>query len=203
MKLGILGGTFDPPHNGHLHIAESAQHTLHLAQVVFIPAKLPPHKLDDTITPLDMRVAMLERALKGKPTFVISMIEARRPGPSYTLDTLRELRHDLSPGAELFFIMGMDSLVQLATWHQPAEIVKLAKLAVLRREGFELDLDALEAQVPGVRHSVVMLRAPTSNISASDIRARVQAGESIEGLVPPAVRDYIEKHRLYLNRAVP
>lgn len=197
MRLGILGGTFDPPHNGHLLIATEAQKRLQLAQVLFIPAKLPPHKLDEPISPLDMRVAMLERALRGKPSFVISMIEAQRPGPSYTVDTLRALRRDLSPSAEIFFIMGMDSLQNFATWHQPTEIVKLCKLAVMKRPGFEVDLDALEQQVPGVKASVVFIRAPEVDISASEIRERVRRGESLHDLVPPAVAEYIRKHHLY------
>src|SRR5581483_7763292 len=186
-----------PPHTGHLLIATEAQKRLQLAQVLFIPAKLPPHKLGEVISPLDMRVAMLERALRGKPSFVISMIEAHRPGPSYTVDTLRELRRDLSPSAEIFFIMGMDSLQNFPTWYQPTEIVKLCKLAVLKRPGFEVDLDALEEQVPGVKASVVFIRAPEVDISASEIRERVRRGESLHDLVPPAVAEYIEKHHLY------
>ncbi len=197
MKLGILGGTFDPPHNGHLLIAEQATHKLQLAQVLFIPARQPPHKLGEPISPLRDRVAMLQRALSGKPTFLISMIEAERPGPSYTVDTLRELRRDTSPGAELFFIMGMDSLETLPTWHKPEEIVQLARLAVLSRPGHHADLDALERQIPGIKASVIFLRAPELDVSASEIRERVARGESIAGLVPPAVAEYIRQHQLY------
>lgn len=198
MKVGILGGTFDPPHNGHLLIAEQARLRLQLAQVVFVPARQPPHKLDEPVTPLAARLAMLERALRGYPAFVISMIEALRAGPSYTVDTLRELRGDLSPGVELFFIMGMDSLESLPTWHQPEEIVKLCKLAVLKRPGYIADLDALEAKVPGVKASVIILRSPEIDISASEIRERAARGESIADLVPAGVADYIMRHRLYL-----
>jgi nicotinate-nucleotide adenylyltransferase len=198
MKLGILGGTFDPPHNTHLLIAQAAQHSLQLAQIIFIPARQPPHKSNEPISALKDRVAMLERAIRGHAHFVISMIEAERPGPSYTVDTLRALRRDLAPTAELFFIMGMDSLENLPTWHQPRDLVKLCKLAVLRRPGYQVDLDALETLVPGVRSSVVFVRAPESNISASEIRERCARGEPIGDLVPPAVADYITRHGLYL-----
>jgi nicotinate-nucleotide adenylyltransferase len=198
MKLGILGGTFDPPHNGHLVLAEAAMHQLRLAQVVFMPAKQPPHKLDEVISPLEARVAMLERALRGKPAFVISLLEAERAGPSYTVDTLRALRRDLTR-TEIFFIMGMDSLQNLPTWHQPEEIVKLCKLAVLKRHGYFVDLDALEQQIPGVKRAVVFVNAPELNVSASDIRARAARGESIREFVPAAVADYIETHHLYRN----
>lgn len=197
MKLGILGGTFDPPHNGHLQLAQEAARALQLARVVFIPAKQPPHKLDDPVSPLKTRVAMLERALEGHPDFVVSMIEAKRPGPSYTVDTLRELRRELGPDAVIYFIMGEDSLVNLATWNQPQEIVRLAHLVVLQRPGYDLDLDALEHKVPGVKASVVLVQAPELDISSSDIRRRVRRGTSIRKLVPAAVEDYIKQHQLY------
>ncbi|MBI4675879.1 MAG: nicotinate-nucleotide adenylyltransferase [Chloroflexi bacterium] len=197
MKLGILGGTFDPPHNGHLMLADAASRQLQLAQIVFIPAKQPPHKLGEPISPLKARVAMLERALHGKPAFVISMLEAERAGPSYTVDTLRALRHDLPTRAEIFFIMGLDSLENMPTWRQPDEIVKLCKLAVLKRPGYFADLDALEQKIPGVKKAVVFVSGPELNISASEIRARAARGESIREFVPRAVAEYIEQHRLY------
>lgn len=199
MKLGILGGTFDPPHNGHLALADAAQRQLRLAQIIFMPAKQPPHKLGERISPLPVRVAMLERALQGKTSFVISLREAERAGPSYTVDTLRELRHDLPPQAELFFIMGMDSLEYLPTWHEPQEIVKLCTLAVMKRKGFRADLDTLEKIIPGVKRAVVFVKAPALDISASEIRARVARGEPIDQLVPPAVAEYIQQHHLYHN----
>jgi len=197
MRLGVLGGTFDPPHNGHLLIAEAARHALELAQVLFIPARQPPHKLNEPITSVEARLAMLERALKSKPYFVISPIEIQRPGPSYTVDTLRQLRRELAPTTQLYFIMGMDSLFNLPTWHQPTEIVKLCKLAVLKRPGYIADLDALEQKVPGIKAAVVFVRAPEAAVSSTEIQARARAGESIREFVPPAVADYIERHHLY------
>ena len=197
MKLGILGGTFDPPHNGHLMLAEAALRELHLAQIVFMPAKQPPHKLGEPISPLATRVAMLERALQAKPAFAISLLEAERTGPSYTVDTLRELHQQMPTHPEIFFIMGMDSLQNLPTWHQPQEIVKLCKLAVLKRPGYFADLDALEQKVAGVKHAVRFVNAPEMNVSASEIRARVSCGESIDAFVPRAVAEYIHQHQLY------
>lgn len=201
MKLGILGGTFDPPHNGHLQIAAAAQDALRLAQIVFMPARQPPHKLDEPVSPLADRVAMLELALGEHPDFVISLLEAKRAGPSYTVDTLRELRAVLAQD-EIYFIMGMDSLQNLPSWYQPQEIVKLCKLAVLRRPGYGIDLDVLEQQVPGVKTSVVMIPAPEIEISASEIRDLVCRGESIRDLVPPLVADYIAAHSLYRENGV-
>lgn len=200
MKIGILGGTFDPPHNGHLQLAEAAVRQLQLAQIVFMPAKQPPHKLDDPISPLETRVALLERALRRKPAFVISLLEAERAGPSFTVDTLRQLHHDMPTQAEIFFIMGMDSLQNLPTWHQPQEIVKLCKLAVLKRPGYFADLNALEEKIPGVKRAVVFINAPEIHISASAIRARAARGETIDDLVPRAVAEYISQHRLYQDK---
>lgn len=202
MKYGILGGTFDPPHNGHLKIAAAARSALGLAQIVFIPAGQPPHKLDDPVSPAATRLAMLELALARHPDFVISRLELLRAGPSYTVDTLRELHQTLGDDAEIYFIMGMDSLQNFHTWHQPQEIVKLCKLAVLRRPGFDVDLDTLEKQVPGVTASVVIIPGPEFDISASEIRARVRRGESIRGLVPPAVAAFIKTNRPYKNGAL-
>ncbi len=203
MKLGILGGTFDPPHNGHLHMAHVALDALALAEIIFMPAKQPPHKLDEAVSPLQTRVELLQCALADKPAFVISLLEAERQGPSFTVDTLRALRRVVSPDDEIFFIMGEDSLVNFATWHQPQEIVKLCKLAVLQRPGYAVDLEALENQVPGVKKSVVMIPAREVNISASEIRERVARGESIRDLVPACVAEYIQKHHLYSNASNP
>jgi nicotinate-nucleotide adenylyltransferase len=202
MKIGILGGTFDPPHNGHLQLAEAAQRQLRLAQIVFMPAPQPPHKLDDSISPLNVRITMLECALRDQPTFVISLLEAERAGPSYTVDTLRQLRHALPPRAQIFFIMGLDSLQNLPTWHQPQAIVKLCKLAVLKRPGYFVELDALEAKIPGIKRAVVFIHAPENAISASEIRARAARGETLDGMVPRAVAKYIARHRLYQAQVI-
>jgi nicotinate-nucleotide adenylyltransferase len=203
MKLGILGGTFDPPHNGHLQIAAAAQAALELEQIVFMPARQPPHKLDDAVSPLETRVALLELALLERPAFVISLLEAHRQGPSYTVDTLRALRAELGGDAEIFFIMGEDSLQDFSTWHQPEEIVKLCKLAVLQRPGYDVNLDELERTVRGVKKNTVMIRAPEVDISSREIRERVARGQAIREFVPPLVADYIESHHLYSEKNNP
>lgn len=201
IKIGIFGGTFDPPHNGHLRIAHAAQQALGLAQVVFIPAKQPPHKLDDPISPLEHRVAMLELALFKQPDFIISLVEAMREGPSFTVDTLRELRRKVGYDVEIFFVMGMDSLVNFPTWHEPQIIIKLCKLAVLERPGFDEDWSKLEAQVPGLRASVIMIPSVEVDISSSEIRERVREHQPIAQFVAPMVADYIAEHRLYRDEA--
>ncbi len=197
MRIGILGGTFDPPHIGHLVIAEGAREKLALARVYFIPARQPPHKLDEIVSPLEDRVAMLRLALDENPFFSMSLIEAQRPGPSYTVDTLRELRHELPPATELFFIMGMDSLANLPTWHRPCELIELAQLAVLGRPGYTADLDALEKEIPGLKSRVVFISASELEISSTELQARVRVGQSIRYLVPDGVAEYIEVHHLY------
>lgn len=199
IKIGIFGGTFDPPHDGHLRIAHAAMNTLGLAQVVFIPAKQPPHKLDDPISLLEHRIAMLELALFKQPDFIISLLEAMREGPSFTVDTLRELRRKVGYDVDIYFIMGMDSLVNFPTWHQPELIIKLCRLAVLERPGFDEDLEALEKQVPGLKQSVVMIPSVEIDISSSEIRERVRAHQPITDCVPPLVAEYIAQHRLYLG----
>ena len=197
MRIGILGGTFDPPHLGHLLIADQARERLGLEQVYFVPAPEPPHKQGEPVSPFSDRVAMLRRALAGYPFFAISLVEANRAGPSYTTDTLRRLHLDFRSGTKFFFIMGSDSLEDLPTWHEPRELVKLARLAVLRRPGHPVDLEALEKQVPGIRSSVVVVPAPELTISSTEIQARVCAGRPIDDLVPPGVAEYIREHRLY------
>lgn len=200
--LGILGGTFDPPHNGHLQIASMAQRALRLSQIVFIPAKQPPHKLDEPVSPLKTRVALLKCALRGHPDFVISMAEAEREGPSYTVDTLRELRRESGARANIYFIMGEDSLGTFPTWNEPEEIVQLCKLAVLQRPGYDVNLDLLESRVRGIKANTILIPAPEIPVSATEIRQRVKRGESIRDMVPPAVADYIRRHHLYTEPSV-
>ncbi len=197
MRIGILGGTFDPPHIGHIAIAEAAQRALDLAEVIFVPAREPPHKLDQRVTPLKDRLAMLRLALRDHPTFTLSLIEAERAGPSYTVDTLRELRAQFPPSTEIFFIEGEDSLGALPTWHKPHELIQLCKLAVLQRPGYTVDLDALEKQVPGVKARVVFINAPEIEISSHELQARCREGRSLRGFVPEGVDEYITQYHLY------
>jgi nicotinate-nucleotide adenylyltransferase len=198
-RLGVLGGTFDPIHHGHLVIAEDARVYLHLEKVLFVPASQPPHKPKDSYSSFEHRVRMMELALADNPDFVLSLIEAERPGPSYTVDTLRDLQADLEPDVELYFIIGMDSLANILTWHKPAELLDLCRIVVAERAGYQVDLMALEEGLPGLCDSLELIDTPELSISSTDLQQRVQRGLSIRYQVPPAVETYIYEHSLYLD----
>jgi len=196
-NIGVLGGTFDPPHNGHLVIAREAWAQLELAQVLFAPTRQPPHKLGSDLTPIEHRLEMVRLAIAPYPQFTLSRVDVDRAGPTYTVDTLRWLRQQFGQAVELYFIMGMDSLANLPTWHAPEQLIRQCRLAVFNRPGFSVNLDALEARLPGLRERVVFLSAPALDIAASELQRRVRAGESIAHQVPEAVARYIAKHGLY------
>jgi len=203
MNIGVLGGTFDPIHMGHLIIAEEVRARLDLSEVLFVPAGQPWLKLNNAnaISPPEHRVEMVRLAIADEPAFKLSTMEIDRPGPSYTVDTIAELRNQIGAGDKLFFILGWDNLNQLPRWHQPSRLVKLCRLVPLRRVGFASpDLDSLEAAVPGLAKSLVILDTPQIEISASEIRQRVARGLSIHQLVTEPVERYIIKNRLYLKK---
>lgn len=203
MNIGVLGGTFDPIHMGHLIIAEEVRARLDLSEVLFVPAGQPWLKLNNAnaISPAEHRVAMVRLAIADEPAFKLSTMEVERPGPSYTVDTMAELRRQIGAEGKLYFILGWDNLNQLPRWHQPLRLVKLCRLVPVRRVGFASpDLDALEAAVPGLSESLVMLDTPQIEISASEIRARVARGQSIHKLVPEPVERYIIEHGLYIKK---
>jgi nicotinate-nucleotide adenylyltransferase len=194
LKLGIFGGSFDPVHLGHLIVAEAAREALALDQVLFVLAPQPPHKQVQALTPWPHRLAMLEAALADHPHFAISTLELQRSGPSYTVDTLRQLR--LLPEfrlARFYLLLGQDSLSAFRTWHEPEAIVQLATLVVYPR--LETHENAGNASLP---ETGLRLDAPTIGISASEIRRRVAQKKSIRYLVPESVRRYIESNQLYL-----
>jgi nicotinate-nucleotide adenylyltransferase len=198
MKIGILGGTFDPVHRGHLAIAEEVMGRLSLDTVLFIPAGQPWMKERSAITPAQHRVEMLWLAISGRPGFELSTLEIERQGPTYTVDTLAELKDRLGEGAELFFIMGVGNLEELPRWHEPARLISLCKMVVVPRPGYSCpDLNALEAQIKGLSSRAIFLDGPNLDISATAIRERVSQGLSIVDLVPDSVARYIKKHRLY------
>ena len=194
--LGVLGGTFDPPHYGHLVLAENARVQLRLDRVLFVPAGRQPLKSDRPITPAHHRAAMVEAAIAGNPAFALSPVDLARPGPHYTVETLALLRQEY-PETELFFLMGGDSLVDLLAWRDPVSIVRAATLAAMERPGYEPDMAALERAVPGLRDRLVWLDAPYLDISSSDLRRRARAGLPLRYLVPPPVEAYIREQRLY------
>lgn len=196
-RLGIFGGTFDPPHTGHLILAETAADDLALDRVLFVPAADPPHKAaSDVRAPAAHRAAMVERAIAGNPRFALSRVDLDRPGPHYTVDMLHLLRRE-HPDAALYFLIGGDSLRDLPTWSRPAELITLATLAVMRRPGYAPDLDALERQIPRLAERVCWIDAPLIELSATEIAARIAAGRSVRYRLPDAVCAYVEEHHLY------
>ncbi|MGQ9598040.1 MAG: nicotinate-nucleotide adenylyltransferase [Anaerolineae bacterium] len=196
-RLGILGGTFDPIHHGHLVAAEEARHQLQLDRVLFVPAGTPPHKPRQPISPIFHRVRMVELAIAGRPYFSLSRVDAERSGPSYTVDTLELLRAEWGPEPAFFFIEGADSLADILTWYQPHRLLELCDLAVVGRPRVQLDLPHLESLLPGLTARIHWVHMPRLEISSSDLRARVRDGRPIAYLVPPAVETYIMDHGLY------
>lgn len=198
MRLGVLGGTFDPVHLGHLILAEEARGELGLERVLFVPAGQPWRKADRQITPAVQRVEMVRVAIADNDGFELSLLEVEREGPSYTVDTLEALRAR-HQGSELFFLMGLDALADLPNWRDPQGIIARAWLAVARRPGLEESaaLAAVEERVPGLSRRVIWLAMPRIGISASGIRERVRRGKSIRYLVPAAVEAFIRERGLY------
>ncbi len=196
MNIGVLGGTFDPIHMGHLIIAEEARVKLALSEVFFVPAGQPWLKQDRNITPAVHRVEMVRRATADNPYFKLSTLEVERPGPSYTVDTLIMLRKQLGSRASLFFLLGRDALAEVALWKEPHKVVQLCKLVVAPRIGSK-DLRHLEKAIPGLLGRVIQLDMPVIGISSSEIRQRIAQGLPIRYLVPPAVEKYITEHRMY------
>ncbi len=199
-RIGVLGGTFDPIHYGHLVIAEDARVDLHLEKVLFVPARRPPHKPRHSYSAFQHRVRMTELAIADNPHFVLSLIEAKRPGPSYTVNTLRQLQAELGPEVKLYFIIGMDSLANILTWCKPAELLSLCRIVVAERAGYQVDLPALEAALPGLRERLELIDTPELSISSTDLQQRVRRGLSISYQVPPNVERYIYEHRLYRRK---
>jgi nicotinate-nucleotide adenylyltransferase len=197
MKLGILGGTFDPIHLGHLILAQAAADHLGLDRVLFAPAGLQPLKRNRPTTPAPHRVAMVEAAIRDNPRFALSRVDVDHPGPSYTVDTLDRLRAAWGPEAAFWFIVGLDSLANLRAWRDPAGILARTRLAVAPRPGVALDLPALTAALPRLPDQLDWVPAPLIEISASDLRARAARGHSLRYFVPDAVAAYIAAHRLY------
>ena len=200
MKVGVLGGTFDPIHSGHLKIAEEVMAVLRLAKVIFVPAGQPWLKADSPITPVKHRVEMVRLAIAGRAAFELSLVDIERPGPSFTIDTVEDLRKRLGDEAELYFIVGRDSLAQMPQWKDAGRLVKMCRLVVVPRPGWEMpDLEKLEELIPGISQSLISLDKPEIDISATDVRRRAAEGLSLRGLVPEAVADYIKRHKLYLK----
>jgi len=203
-RIGVLGGSFDPVHYGHLLLAETCREACRLDQVLFVPAAVAPHKQSGSNAADSDRIEMLRLAIGGHEPFDVCTIEVDRGGVSYTVDTLRELQAR-DADAELFFLLGADSLGDLPTWREPAQICEIATLAVVARAGSPPpDLEALKALLPGaggrpVRAQLVSM--PLFQLSSTEIRERASQGLSIRFRTPRAVETYIEAHRIYRHAA--
>lgn len=200
MKLGIFGGTFDPPHVGHLRMAEAALAQLSLDKVLFAPVGVQPLKQGHPATAPEHRARMVELAIAGDPRFALSRADLDRPGPHYTVDLLVIIQRQY-PDAALWFIMGEDALSDLLRWRDPARVIQLARLAVLRRPGYEPDWDVFERALPDLRARLDWIEHAEIDISASDIRQRVRRGLPIAQFVPARVIDYLVAQRLYADNS--
>ena len=198
MRVGVLGGTFDPIHVGHLIVAEEARVEVGLDEVVFVPAGRPWLKHHGPRASAQHRLEMVRLAVKGNRFFRCSDQEVKRPGVSYTVDTLEELHGELPADAELFFILGLDLLLDFPRWRSAQRILELATLVTVVRPGHEgLSSDKLPGLLAGAGDRVRVVEGPLVDISSTEIRRRVAAGVSIRYLVPPEVEDYIITHHLY------
>jgi nicotinate-nucleotide adenylyltransferase len=196
-RVGIFGGTFDPIHIGHLILAEEAWFQLRLDCIYLAPAGNPPHKRGRRMAPVEDRVRMAELATADVDYAFVSRIDADRPGPHYTSDLVRLLQKQVGRDTDIYFLMGMDSLRDLPTWHEARWLVDNARLVALSRHDVELDWETLEAALPGVRSRVTILDMPELEIASHVIQQRVRNGQPIRHMVPRAVEAYIHKHGLY------
>jgi len=200
MNIGVLGGTFDPIHNGHILITEEVRAQLKIDEVIFIPAGQPQLRLSDPVATTEDRVQMVRLAIAGKPYFVLSTIEIEQAGPSYTVDTIAELRGQLGTGDELYFVLGWDSLVELPQWKEPQRLIEMCRLVAVPRPGYARpDIEALETNILGLSQRVVLLDRPLIGVSATVIRERVARGLPIKHLVPEPVDRYIRGQGLYAS----
>jgi nicotinate-nucleotide adenylyltransferase len=198
MRLGLFGGTFDPIHLGHLILAEQCRESCALDRVWFVVAGEPPHKRRER-TAVAHRLEMARIAVAGHPAFVVSEIEATRPGPHYSVETLESVRREHADD-ELFFLIGADSLNDLPTWRDPVRIAQLATIVVVNRPGIEqVDSERLPTFGPG-SHEIVPVTIPSIGIASTDLRRRMSEGKSIRYMVPRGVQAYIEAQGLYRGR---
>jgi len=200
-RIGVFGGTFDPPHLGHLILAAEAMWQLDLTGMLWVLTALPPHKGGKVAAPLQDRLAMLELALDGEPAYSISKVDMERPGPHYTAESLGILRNHL-PEARLVLLLGGDSLSDLPRWHKPTDVIaRCDEIGVMRRPGAEVDLSRLETVLPGLMEKLRFVEAPLLEISSREIRERAGNRRPFKYYLPGAVHDYILDRGLYLEQS--
>ncbi|MFC1903189.1 nicotinate-nucleotide adenylyltransferase [Chloroflexota bacterium] len=198
MNIGVLGGTFDPIHKGHLVLVEEARGRANLAEILFVPANLPWLKTDRSITPVEHRVEMVRLAIADNPYLKLSTVDIERGGPSYTVDTISDLQGQIGAEDELFLILGWDSLAELPQWHEASRLITMCHLVVVPRPSFPRPkLKSLDKSLPGTSKRVMLIDEPYIDIGASNIRERLAKGLSVLHLVPEPVNRYIKEHRLY------
>ncbi|NTV13829.1 MAG: nicotinate (nicotinamide) nucleotide adenylyltransferase [Desulfobulbaceae bacterium] len=215
-RIGVLGGTFDPVHRGHLAVARFVLEQQQLDEFIFIPAARPPHKSHTRLAAFPDRLAMLQLALAPSPVFKVSDLEAARQGPSYSIDTLEELRRIYGPGVRLFFVIGLDAFLEVETWKDFARLPRLADLVVIKRATYPVDpVGAVVAKMGGYHYDaanscwsaaelpgrIFLLSMPPVEISSTLVRRLAADGESLEPLLVPAVAAYIAEHHLYHHRS--
>jgi len=198
MKIAVLGGTFDPIHLGHLAIAEEAHRLLALNKVIFMPAGQPYFKDSAAISPAEDRIKMLELAISSQTDYLISRLEVERPGPSYAVDSMEQIKKQWNTADELFFIMGWDSLMSLHLWREADRLIKLCRIVAAPRPGYpQPKLKSLEKDLPGISERAIVMERPLIDISATLIREKAAKGLPLDGLVSPAVAGYIRQKGLY------
>ena len=198
-RLGVFGGTFDPPHIGHLILATEAQYQLKLERVLWVLTPWPPHKTGQAVTPSAVRFELLQATLEGNPDFELSRVDIDRPAPHYAVDTVALLRRAY-PGAELVYLMGGDSLADLPKWHTPgAFVLACDEIGVMRRPGRRYNLPELEQILPGVTARVRFIQAPRLEISSTRLRGKIAGGQSCRYYFLPAVYRLIQTRGLYRN----
>ena len=195
-RIGLLGGTFDPPHVGHLWLGETARDQLGLDEVWFLPVGEPPHKVGREITAVSHRLYMTQLAIQSHPNFSVNRVDMDRPAP-HTTASLLHLLHKTLPNTQFWLIIGGDSLQDFPTWSTPCEIISMCRLAVLDRPGVTIDWDVLETAVPNIHAAVDWLNGPTVDISSTVIREWARNGRSLQVLVKTAVLQYVQEHNLY------
>lgn len=199
--IGLLGGTFDPPHVGHLWLAEAAREQLGLDSVLFLPVGTPPHKEGRVVTAVPHRLAMTQLAIQDNPAFALDTTDSDRSPPHTTVTLLPQIQARFSE-AQLWLLIGADSLRDLPTWVEPQRLVQQCRLAVLPRPGVEVDWESLETAVPHIQHATHWLDGPSVALSATQIRRWAEAGRSLRYLTPPVVLAYIQQHGLYRNQII-
>jgi nicotinate-nucleotide adenylyltransferase len=197
MRIGVFGGTFDPPHLGHLILAEECRTQLELDKLLWVVTNQPPHKQGVEISPVEKRVKLVLMTIAGNPSFELSRVDLDRPGPHYALDTVLLLRKEFSD-AELFYLMGGDSLHDLPIWHRPQDFLAACDgIGVMKRHDDQVDLKKLEKILPGISHKVHLVEAPILEISSHQIRQRIKCGKGYRYYLPEAVFRAIEELNLY------